>query len=111
HGDRCCFPNRGQTRYFFGASAVAAAPGVAFNALTSTPSATFQTRTSPLCAPAATDPPSGENATEYTQSVCPLRVRTAAPLCSFQMRTVWSALQVASSGCFGLWTSLRTGLV
>jgi hypothetical protein len=47
---------RGSSRYFF-------SPGDATNVLTSAPSASFHTRTSPLNAPAATRLPSGLTAT------------------------------------------------
>src|SRR5205085_5633565 len=87
--------------YFFGAAALAAAvgrPGEALNALTTDPSATFHTFTSPLNDPDAIRLPSGLTATANTWSVWPLSVLTLAPVSAFQTRTVWSALQVTSNG-------------
>src|SRR5260370_26852743 len=95
--------------YFGGAGAAATRPGDALIALSTAPSATFQTFTSPFQVPEATRLPSGLIATANTWSVCPLSVFRLAPVSGFHSFTVMSSLHVASSGSFGCCTLFRIG--
>src|SRR4051794_14011077 len=94
--------------HFFGSGGTY--PGAPLNALTSAPSAAFQTLTSPLYDPDATRVPSGLRATANTWSVWPLRVLPAAPVSEFHSLTVMSAPQVAISGSLGCSTSFSPAL-